>query len=63
MQAYLEEVAKAKAAGNRHAALSMRGKSRAGRAEPYREQGNGLGKAFPQFRLKVPTVGGKRLHT
>ena len=56
-QAYLSQVAKE--AGNRHAALdaweTLRVRGR------YHEHKNGLGKAFPQFCLKVPTGGGKTL--
>lgn len=58
--AYLSEVAKEDAAGNRHAALDAWDKLRVP-GRPYREQRNGLGKAFPQFCLKVPTGGGKTL--
>ena len=60
VQAYLAEVANEEAAGNRHAALDAWERLRVP-GHPYREQRNGLGKAFPQFCLKVPTGGGKTL--
>jgi len=60
VQAYLVELAKEQATGNRHAALDAWEKLRVpGRR--YIERRNKLGKDMPNFCLKVPTGGGKTL--
>src|SRR5436190_2822983 len=58
--AYLKELARQQAAGNRHAALdAWEAAGVPGRR--YAERRNGLGKDMPNFCLKVPTGGGKTL--
>ena len=60
IKAYLEELAKQQAAGNKHAALDAWLNLRVpGRR--YAERQNALGKDMPSFCLKVPTGGGKTL--
>src|SRR5437763_9414993 len=58
--AYLKELARQQAAGNRHAALdAWEAAGVPGRG--YAERRNGLAKDMPNFCLKVPTGGGKTL--
>src|SRR6266496_4535918 len=60
VKAYLNELARQQAAGNRHAALdAWEAAGVPGRR--YAERRNGLGKDMPNFCLKVPTGGGKTL--
>ena len=60
IKAYLEELAKQQAAGNKHAALdAWLNLHVPGRR--YAERQNALGKDMPSFCLKVPTGGGKTL--
>ena len=60
VNAYLAELAKQQAAGNRHAALDAWENIRVpGRR--YAERRNGIGRDMPAFCLKVPTGGGKTL--
>lgn len=60
IKAYLDELAKQQAAGNKHAALDAWLKLRVpGRR--YAERQNALGKDMPSFCMKVPTGGGKTL--
>ena len=60
IKAYLDELAKQQAAGNKHAALDAWLQLRVpGRR--YSERWNALGKDMPNFCLKVPTGGGKTL--
>ena len=60
VKAYLVELAKQQAAGNRHAALDAWGKLRVP-GRQYIERRNALAKDMPNFCLKVPTGGGKTL--
>ena len=60
VKAYLTELVKQQAAGNKHAALDAWDVVRVpGRR--YAERRNALGKDMPSFCLKVPTGGGKTL--
>ena len=60
VKAWLTELAKQQASGNKHAALDAWETVRVpGRR--YAERKNGLGKDMPGFCLKVPTGGGKTL--
>jgi type III restriction enzyme len=60
IKAYLDELARQQAAGNKHAALDAWDHVRVpGRR--HAERRNALGKDMPNFCLKVPTGGGKTL--
>lgn len=60
VSAYLVELAKQQASGNKHAALDAWENIRVpGRR--YAERRNGIGRDMPTFCLKVPTGGGKTL--
>jgi type III restriction enzyme len=60
VKAYLFELAKQQAAGNRHAALDAWEELRVP-GRQYIERRNQLGNDRPNFCLKVPTGGGKTL--
>ncbi|HYT59664.1 MAG TPA: DEAD/DEAH box helicase family protein [Haliangiales bacterium] len=60
VKAYLNELARQQAAGNRHAALDAWDTVRVAGCR-YAERRNGLGNDLPSFCLRVPTGGGKTL--
>ncbi len=60
VKAYLNELARQQAAGNRHAALDAWDTVHVAGCR-YAERRNGLGNDLPSFCLRVPTGGGKTL--